>query len=73
MDRGLLYRLDYGTSGILILKDEEDYQYLRNDFNNLVKEKSYLAIVSGRFEGELSILLTFGLFKAWEKNGRIRS
>ena len=57
MDRGLLYRLDYGTSGILIfLKDEEDYQYLRNDFNNLVKEKSYLAIVMVVL-GELKYLL----------------
>jgi len=51
MDRGLLYRLDYGTSGVLILlKDEKNYSYLRENFNNLVKEKQYLAIVSGHLE-----------------------
>ena len=37
MDRGLLYRLDYGTSGVLVLvKDELDYLHLRDNFNNLV-------------------------------------
>ena len=53
MDRGLLYRLDYGTSGVLILvKKEKDYLWLREKFNNLVKEKSYLSIVEGNFKGE---------------------
>ncbi|MBG08795.1 MAG: hypothetical protein CME68_08555 [Halobacteriovoraceae bacterium] len=53
MDRGLLYRLDYGTSGVLVLvKDEKDYLNIREDFNNLVKEKCYLTIVEGHFESD---------------------
>ncbi len=53
MDRGLLYRLDYGTSGVLVLvKDELDYSHLRDNFNNLVKEKCYLSIVEGRFKSD---------------------
>ncbi len=47
-DRGLLYRLDYETSGLVILiKNENLFNTLRNDFHTLVKEKYYLAIVRG--------------------------
>ncbi len=53
MDRGLLYRLDYGTSGVLVLlKDEKDYSRLRESFNKLVKEKCYLSIVEGDFKDD---------------------
>lgn len=46
-DRGLLYRLDYSTSGVLILtNDFATYNYFRENFNSIVKEKIYLAIVS---------------------------
>lgn len=47
-DRGLLYRLDYETSGVLVyVKNEEAYQYFRSNFNSLAKEKIYYAKVSG--------------------------
>ena len=50
-DRALLYRLDFETSGVLILaKSEEAYQAVRKDFNQLAKEKSYLAVVRGKFD-----------------------
>ena len=48
-ERGLLYRLDSGTSGVLVLlKSEENLIYLRSHFTSTVKEKIYWAITSGR-------------------------
>lgn len=48
-DRGLMYRLDYETSGVMVyLKKEDLYRTVRKDFERLAKSKSYLAIVSGR-------------------------
>ena len=50
-ERGLLNRLDYGTSGILCyVKGEGDYRELRENFSSLVKKKLYYALVPGRFE-----------------------
>jgi 23S rRNA pseudouridine1911/1915/1917 synthase len=50
-DRGLLYRLDYETSGVLVyVKDENLYQSLRENFHELAKEKIYLARVCGKCE-----------------------
>ncbi|MDO9181513.1 MAG: pseudouridine synthase [Bacteriovorax sp.] len=47
-DRGLLYRLDYETSGVLIyIKNEVDYQYLRSHFKMIAKKKTYLCLVEG--------------------------
>jgi 23S rRNA pseudouridine1911/1915/1917 synthase len=57
MERGLLYRLDFGTSGVLIfLKNEDLYHELRKTFALAVKRKVYLAIVCGNIEekGRLS-------------------
>lgn len=56
-DRGLLHRLDYGTSGVLLLSKREDvFQELRNSWNICAKEKIYFALVAGEFgkdkEGE---------------------
>ncbi|MBF0297605.1 MAG: RluA family pseudouridine synthase [Oligoflexia bacterium] len=49
-ERGLLYRLDYETSGVLIyVKSQELYTYLRENYSNVVVEKKYLAIVNGHF------------------------
>lgn len=49
-DRGLLYRLDYETSGLIIyVKNPVLYQDLRDHFHQLVKEKIYLAKVKGKF------------------------
>lgn len=47
-ERGLLYRLDRDTSGVLVLaKNEYVYNELRENFHELAKEKVYLAIVRG--------------------------
>ncbi len=52
-DRGLLYRLDYETSGVLIyVKDEVLHQNLRENFSTLVKEKIYHCVVKGEFKKE---------------------
>jgi 23S rRNA pseudouridine1911/1915/1917 synthase len=49
-ERGLLYRLDFVTSGVLIyVKKEELYQELRSTFLMSGKEKKYLALVHGNF------------------------
>ncbi len=56
-DRGLLYRLDYETSGVLIyVKDEALYFSLRNNFNEIAKQKSYRCWVQGecRLEGKFT-------------------
>lgn len=55
MDRGLLYRLDYETSGILLYaKNDAVYDHFRNSFNAR-SEKRYLAVVHGEIgeHGEL--------------------
>lgn len=50
-DRSLLYRLDYETSGIIVLaKKESIYQNIRMDFSRLVKKKIYHALVTGNFD-----------------------
>jgi len=50
-DRGLLYRLDYETSGLVIYaKTFELYEEYRKKFSEMVKEKYYLAICSGKLE-----------------------
>lgn len=47
-ERGLLYRLDKETSGVLIIaKEEEGFHEIRDHFKTLAKEKIYLAIVEG--------------------------
>jgi 23S rRNA pseudouridine1911/1915/1917 synthase len=50
-ERGLLYRLDYETSGLLIyVKENVAHSYLREKFQNIVKEKYYLCICQGKPE-----------------------
>jgi 23S rRNA pseudouridine1911/1915/1917 synthase len=47
-DRGLLYRLDFETSGVLVyVKNEIAYQYLRENFKTIAKKKTYLCLVEG--------------------------
>ena len=56
-DRGLLYRIDYETSGlILYIRDNKRYQDFRENFKELVKQKKYLAVVEGECQshGELA-------------------
>ena len=55
-DRGLLYRLDYETSGVMIyVKSDELYQELRANFATVAKEKIYWCWVQGEMtlQGEL--------------------
>ncbi|HLW57015.1 MAG TPA: RNA pseudouridine synthase [Bacteriovoracaceae bacterium] len=52
-DRGLLHRLDFETSGVLLLaKNNKIHLHFRENFNNILKKKAYLAIVEGRFDKE---------------------
>lgn len=47
-DRGLLYRLDFETSGVLVyVKSETAYQFLREHFKVVAKRKRYLCRVEG--------------------------
>ena len=59
MDRGLLYRLDLETSGLLLLtKDKELLKQARE--GSFVKKKVYCALVEGDYDGpkKLSHTLT---------------
>lgn len=50
-DRGLLYRLDYETSGVIILaKNDKTFKYIREHFDTAMKRKFYWAIVDGEFD-----------------------
>ena len=47
-DRGLLYRLDYSTSGALILaKDKSLHAWIRKNYSSACKQKIYLALING--------------------------
>ncbi|MAW07972.1 MAG: hypothetical protein CME61_06785 [Halobacteriovoraceae bacterium] len=50
-DRGLLYRLDFGTSGLLIFSKKEKFI---QEFRKLPKKKIYLAIVQGRIDANFT-------------------
>lgn len=48
-ERGLLYRLDEVTSGVLIyVKDEKNHLSIRENFDSSIKEKIYIAVVQGK-------------------------
>lgn len=52
-DRGLIFRLDYETSGImLVAKTENCLQELRTNFKEKMKRKLYWAVVDGDFDQE---------------------
>ena len=52
-DRGLLYRLDHETSGVIVLaKTERFLKAIRGNFENAMKKKFYWAIVDGEFDKE---------------------
>lgn len=55
-DRGLLYRLDYETSGLLIYcKNKQLHKKLRENFNELTKTKIYYALVDGTINLNLDL------------------
>jgi len=59
-DRGLLYRLDFETSGLMIyVKKNEHYKMLRESFNELVKEKTYQCWVEGHVDKERHLIHSF--------------
>lgn len=52
-DRGLMYRLDFETSGVIVLAKSEKYlKYMRQHFVTAIKKKFYWAIVEGDFDKE---------------------
>ena len=52
-DRGLLYRLDQDTSGVMVLaKTEKFLKEMRENFSTAMKRKFYWAIVDGSFDKE---------------------
>lgn len=52
-DRGLLYRLDHETSGVMVLaKNERFLKAIRGNFESAMKKKFYWAIVEGDFDKE---------------------
>lgn len=52
-DRGLMYRLDYETSGVIVLAKSEKYlRFMRENFDSAMKRKFYWAIVEGDFDKE---------------------
>lgn len=52
-DRGLLYRLDFETSGVIVLaKSEMKLKDFRQSFSLNMRKKFYLAIVDGDFNKE---------------------
>lgn len=55
-DRGLMYRLDLETSGLVVfIKNDDTYHFIREHFRELVDKKIYYAVVSGAFDGESDI------------------
>lgn len=67
-DRGLLYRLDYETSGVVIyVKSNELYKKLRESFGTIAKEKKYWCWV----EGEMGLEKSFThLFDSRDEKGK---
>jgi 23S rRNA pseudouridine1911/1915/1917 synthase len=52
-DRGLLYRLDLETSGLVLLaKNQQTFDDIRENFSVRMKQKLYWAIVDGEFDQE---------------------
>lgn len=57
LERGLLNRLDFETSGILLFAKSDDiYQKVRNEFHTIVTVKNYLAIVEGEFPNSVELM-----------------
>lgn len=70
-DRGLLYRLDFETSGLLLYcKRDFLYKECRQEFSTIVEEKTYYAIVQGNFS---SRSLTHKLVYSGAKKSKARA
>ncbi len=54
---GIVHRLDKDTSGVMIIaKTEESYKYLKRQFQDRKVQKTYKAIVFGKFKDENGII-----------------
>ncbi len=54
---GIVHRLDKGTSGVMVVaKEDQAYHQLTKQFRSRTVEKSYLAIVYGRFGQEEGLI-----------------
>ena len=70
-DRGLLYRLDFETSGLLLyVKNTKLLKELRVNFQTKVKRKTYLAKVHGEIKEEL--LLKNSLKPSAQKGSKMK-
>lgn len=68
LDPGLLYRLDFETSGVIFLvKKKKDFEEIRQNFSHSAKKKTYLAIVEGKIEKEGEFR---HFFKAYGEKGK---
>ena len=71
-DRGLIYRIDYETSGlVLYAKSDELYHKYRENFKELVIEKQYFAIVDGEYSSSTEKLEHY-LDYTGSRNGRAK-
>lgn len=71
-DRGLLYRLDFETSGLMIVaKNSEAYFEIRKNFKNIMKKKIYHCEVSGDFQFSGTIKNTMSAFGPDAKKMRV--
>ncbi len=63
-ERGLLYRLDQGTSGVMVyVKNHTHWQSLRDNFNRLAHVKRYVAVIE-------QVPTVSGNLQAWFELGR---
>ena len=70
-DRGLLYRLDFETSGLLIFTQSNDLlAKVRTGINDFIKTKEYLAVVEGEFQSTENIINYLEPYG--EKNSKMR-
>lgn len=68
-DRGLLYRLDFETSGVVVfVKNNNDYKFLRENFGQVAHEKKYLCWVHGKLTKEGNLVHSFS---SSESKGRL--
>jgi len=57
---GIVHRLDKDTSGVMIIaKDNDSFQYLKEQFQNKTAQKKYLALVVGRLKQKKGTICAF--------------
>lgn len=54
-DRGLLYRLDFETTGLIVLTNNED-KYKEAREGKLLGKKIYMVLVEGHYDGDLKLV-----------------